>query len=395
VSDAFRRGLALLDLNRPHDALEPLARAVAEDPEDPEAQLTLAGALWETGDAEGTRAAAARGCALDPENPEGPLLLSLACDALGWRGEALTAAREAVRLAPESARCLVVLSSAELAAGHVAAAADAARHAIERAPGYAAAHHQSGMILLRYGHWRDAAEAFEEVLRLDPESASAQNNLALARFQMGDTRGAVAGFERAARTDPQLGIVRDNLEQYGVSPLIIVLYALAVAALVGGVVWTSLRPGAAPVALLAGAVLAFPAIGWLERRVHRLSGPSAARLDDERRRRRYRPWQWRWTRPIALQSWWYARLGPVPRVVIFYGGFAAGFLAIGARLGTLVFLGRGAFALYRIGERGREPRTDAAWSEADADAAMREQWARRDEQAAARERALLRLRRPA
>jgi Flp pilus assembly protein TadD len=389
VSDALQRGLALLDINRPHDALEPLARAVAEDPEDAFAQLALAGALWETGDVEGTWREAARACVLAPEDPEGPILLALACGRLDRRVEALHAAREAVRLAPESVRSLVVLSQAELGVGRVAAAAQAARRATEVAPENPAGHHQCGLVLLHYGYYADAEEAFLKVLELDPGSASAQNNLALARVGRGDRREAIADLERAARNDPTMATVQANLERYGISPIIVLLYALAVAGLVGGVIWTSAAPGVAPVALLLAALCAFPAIGNLERRVTRLSPASAARLDDARRARRFRPWTWQWTRPLAVQAWWFRRLGRGPRVVVWYGMFSAVAVALHLWLLLVLSVGRCAYALSTL----NPPPLEDEWRARDADEAAREAWHERDRETAARERALLGLRR--
>ena len=330
-------------------------------------------------------------CVLAPEDPDGPILLSLACEQLGQKMEALRAAREAVRLAPGSVRCLVTLSQAELAAGHVAAAADAARQAIEAGPENPSAHHQSGMILLRYGHNEDAEEAFLKVLELEPDSASALNNLALARLARGDRREAIAGLERAARTDPTMAAVHSNLERFGISPVVVVLYALAVAGLVGGVIWTSTAPGVLPAALLVCSVLAFPAIGMLERRVTRLSPASAARIGDARRVRRYRPWTMALDAAAGGAGVVVRAPRPRARMLVWYGMRSAVSIAFHLWILLAVSVVRCLYALDRLGTRQAPP--SDAWHEEDADVAMRAAWEQRDREAAARERALVGLRR--
>lgn len=345
AGDAREQGAVLLDLGRPLEALGPLHRAVAEDPEDWYTYNLIAVAHLDLLDHAAALRAASAAVAIEPEREWSHRLRALALGPLGRTLEARDAAAEAVRLAPEVPEGLIVLAGALQAYGDKRGALAAAAHAVRLAPEHAGAARQLGSVLLAQKRWHDAELAFERALALDPESAVAHNNLALARLQLGRRTEAIEDLERSVRADPSLAEARDNIDKFGtrawVETLAGVVYLVFGLGLFSGVMQMAAGALLTGAAVVAVSVLAILAAHRLVDVTRPLSAASAAMIDD--RRRAQRRWYWsratsflpgRWVVFPGLHPW--AGLVAVVAVLVW---FTVAYLPLGLALTVLALPG--------------------------------------------------------
>ena len=322
---AVERAFALLDMQRPREALEHLQPAVAADPDIPELHCLVAIAKLQLGAPRAALEAAERAVAAGAEEEWAHRLRAVALLQLGRKGEARDAALQAARLAPEQATTHVVLASALQATGDEAGAEAAARHAVELDPEDPDTHSTLGQVLFEQDRPRDAIPAYEAALALNPEDADAINNLAVARLRVHDRRGTSQQFEAAAKLDPRHDVARHNILHTGPAGRSFVYrrfsLGLAVLALLVAL-------GDLPSALVILALAAvFEGVRALELR--RLSPPARELLADDRRARRLKPQRWDAAWPTRLRPWWWILLTqlPAPLLLTCNAVFLAGAIA--------------------------------------------------------------------
>ena len=284
------RAAALLEMNRPHEALEQLRLALAQDPEDSRLHcLSVLGEL-EVGDLDRALEAAERAVSCGPEEEWPHRLRAISLLRLDRPSEARAAAFEAARLAPGEAMTYLVLAEALQATGERAGAEDAARHAVELDPDDPDAHTTLGKVFLDQDRPADAVLAYRAALALDAEDADALNNLAVARLRANDRQGTDRQFEAAARLDPRSDVARRNILRTGPAGRTYVYRRFSVlVALLAGVSAFTDRTGAIVLLVLAAGLEVARSVT-----VRRLSPPTQQLVADDRRARRWRPARWAW-----------------------------------------------------------------------------------------------------
>ena len=214
-SDVARRALgegnALLELGRTDEAIARLSAAVASDPEDAEAQCSLALALAQAGRSREALETATVAAALAPESDWPQRLRAIALLQLGRAKEALVPAEDAVRLEPELAECHEVHADALVANKQYDAAIEAAGRAVNLNPEDPGPWETIGSAHLEKKQWFLAVNAYRAALERDPENAMAHNNLGIAYLRNDEPDAARECFERAVRIDPSRQLFRDNL----------------------------------------------------------------------------------------------------------------------------------------------------------------------------------------
>jgi tetratricopeptide (TPR) repeat protein len=184
-ADLIFQGEAHLTRGDSKFAVPLLKKAVLLDPDDPRSQFAYAFALISVGRQPEALAPLQRGVALDPDySSEAWFNLGSLLRGQGDPGAAAGAFRRALKLRPADPGYLVGLSAALAESGQLAKALEAADEAVRVAPRHAEAHFARAAILVRAGRPQDAAEALRATLRIDPSHADAH---ALAK-QLGHSR---------------------------------------------------------------------------------------------------------------------------------------------------------------------------------------------------------------
>ena len=127
-------GVVLLDLGRADEGMGLLSKAIALDPDFPDAHANLARGLNGLGKTEDALAAAERACALDPGLGDGWLQRGLALLTLGRAREALGALREALVAFPDAVELHAAMGRAAQQAGDHPAAATSWRAVLGMQP---------------------------------------------------------------------------------------------------------------------------------------------------------------------------------------------------------------------------------------------------------------------
>jgi Flp pilus assembly protein TadD len=215
--------MILLESNRTREAGALASRAVAAQPEDPQAWIMLAHCFESLEELPRALETASQAIALDPTNPAPHLIASRVLRQSGNSRRAVMAGQEAVNLAPMDAgahanlaTALATLGSQGGLFGHclpreLRLAAEHARHAMALSPTSTAGHFAAGFVAATSRRPRQARLHYRQVLTMNPQSASAINNLALLDRGRGRLARSGAGFARALVADPRLGLARRNV----------------------------------------------------------------------------------------------------------------------------------------------------------------------------------------
>jgi len=198
VADDLNRVDALIDVNRPDEALALVTSVLAAAPDSARAYCLLARCHSMKGDHAAMYRAATDAIRCAPESEWGHRLRSMALRNLGRVEEAVTAAETAVRLAPlvwqphvNLVEALIKFPEPELRRR----AYEAATTAVEIAPMVSSTHVTLGRVYMSIGEWDDASACFGRALALHPEDASAQTNNAILDLH----RGRIAAAGRTLR----------------------------------------------------------------------------------------------------------------------------------------------------------------------------------------------------
>lgn len=218
-----RRADALLDAGRPAEARRHAAAAVAGDPENGGAWLSLSWALSALGEYEEALTAAERVVALWRDDPLGQLQRADALINLGRLDEALDAAREAMRLAPgswrthfELARVTVSIHRREESWEVLGEGRAAARESVRLGPEKADAFRILGMILGEFKEREAARAAFDEAVRLDPNEAGTWHAYGEFEYHADRDRIGAIYYSRALTLDPHRGRTAERLRELAV-----------------------------------------------------------------------------------------------------------------------------------------------------------------------------------
>ena len=286
MSEASRRGEALIELGRAEEALAHLRRAIAEEPGDSRAHCLMAIAYFRLDRPREMleSATAARGA--DPQSEWPHRLRSIALRALGR--DAVPDAVQAARLEPEEPLTHAEVARALQARRDFAGAEAAARYAVSLNPELVQSHAALADVLLGHGRAFEAVGAYRTALELKPDDALLLNNLAVARLRSNDRAGVSEQFEAAMRIDPRAAVARHNLLRTGPARRARVFRRFAIALLVLACV--AVPDGTVfDVGFYLVPALVFEALRWFELR--RLSPATRALVRDDDRARRRRWWR--------------------------------------------------------------------------------------------------------
>lgn len=205
-------GAALLELGKPADAIAPLRRALALDPQLAEAHNNLANALSDTGRPADALAHFARALELAPGKPSTHYNYGSALLELGRPAEAITQQQSALKLRPQFPEAACALGHALVAVGRLAEAIPHYETALKLQPRFASAHFGLANTLLNTGRAADAIPHYEATLRAQPNTAMVHLNLGNALATIGRLPDAITQYETALRLQPDLAQARNNLE---------------------------------------------------------------------------------------------------------------------------------------------------------------------------------------
>lgn len=211
-------GSALLDANRPEEALAAYERARELRPDDAGILAALCHVLTRLDRLEEAATAGAAAVQLDPRAVEARVNYAHVLRNLGRRDAAIEHALAAWRLQPEASD--VRLLAAETLLDRARAAArtgrldDAARDVDEAssiAPELPEVPFLQGNIAIARRDVPSAIAAYQRAVELAPNDANARNNLANALLLAGRAADAIAEYERVLVLKPDDASVRENL----------------------------------------------------------------------------------------------------------------------------------------------------------------------------------------
>ena len=149
--------------------------------------------------------------ALDPKEPSTHYNVGLACAALGRMPEAVARCREAIRINPRFSSAHYELGFALLVLNRLPEALAELAEAVRLAPTLPVAHYEWGVALAKSGRLTDAVDQYQAALRLKPDLIDAECDLGSALYQLDRAPEAVACFQRALQANPGLAAVHFNL----------------------------------------------------------------------------------------------------------------------------------------------------------------------------------------
>jgi len=207
----LRRAEALLEVDRPRDALALLLDALRLEPENHRVLARIAGAHLALDDHRTALKFANEAVRVAPELEWGHRIRSIVLLHLGEKRGAYRAAERAAQLDPENLLVLNQLFSVMRASGMRTEAWNVAHQMVHIGPEVPASHINLGLVHLEYKQFAEAERAFRRALQLEPESWPALNNLGVALQGQGRHQDAVEFFYRAAQSNPSRTLPRNNL----------------------------------------------------------------------------------------------------------------------------------------------------------------------------------------
>jgi tetratricopeptide (TPR) repeat protein len=211
VQAICKRARVLLDLGRPADALDEIRRALAINPNDPEA-LEITGLAFIRLKRHAEALEPLRGAiAGSPWNAHPHYLYAFALRELGRHAEAVNPLESALRLTPEEPVYLRAMAELYADLRNFDEAMAAAARAVEVAPDRAANHVTFGYVASAAGKKPLARAEYEKAVELDPSDAAAWNNLGCLELEAGRLLEARARFRESLRLDPRGERAQRNL----------------------------------------------------------------------------------------------------------------------------------------------------------------------------------------
>jgi Tfp pilus assembly protein PilF/hemolysin-activating ACP:hemolysin acyltransferase len=148
----------------------------------------------------------------DPGDHLAQLSLGIALQGKRRHSEALEPLDRARQARPNDAKPHLHASLSYLALGKAEAALQAANEACQRAPQTAQTHSAVGQALLALNEPARAEAAFATALQFSPRSADLWVRCGAARYRQGATDGAKAAMREALRHAPGHAVAKDNLD---------------------------------------------------------------------------------------------------------------------------------------------------------------------------------------
>jgi tetratricopeptide (TPR) repeat protein len=214
IENDLRRADALIDVNRPQDALRIVSAVIATAPDTFKAYCLAARCHSMAGDHAMMLAAADRAVFHGPNNEWGHRLRSMALRGLGRYEEAVAAATTAVRIAPQVWQPYINLTEALLKFSDPhrrKLAYDAANRAVAIAPNTPSTHVTLGRVYASIGERDAALGCYERALALNPADPTAHTNLAILDLNRGRLRRAGHNLRTVAASNPGVDTYANNV----------------------------------------------------------------------------------------------------------------------------------------------------------------------------------------
>jgi len=197
----YELGLALSDAGRSHEALASLRRAVAINPDMPDAWRAIGDQLSLAGDiagADGAYAEHIRASAHDPR-----LLVAGAAMIEGRIPEAERRLKDHLKAYPTDVPAIRMLAEVAARLGRNKDAAALLNRCLELAPSFAPARNQYAIVLQRLNKYREALEQLGALLKADPRNSAYHNNRAVILSKIGDYQESIDLYERILAVNPR------------------------------------------------------------------------------------------------------------------------------------------------------------------------------------------------
>ena len=204
-------GRAWLSRGRPDRAEEHLRRALAQSPDDVEAQALLGAVLLDGEKTDEGLELAQRAAAGAPDWYFPHLLISGAHASEGKAKLALAAAERAVALEPEEASTHGAVATAHAVAKRWEDSLAAAERGLELDPEDSDCANRRAFALVQLGRGERADFSLGSSLRRDPENPTTHAHLGWAALNAGDSEKAIRHYREALRLDPSSEFARAGL----------------------------------------------------------------------------------------------------------------------------------------------------------------------------------------
>ncbi|HEY1922007.1 MAG TPA: tetratricopeptide repeat protein, partial [Tepidisphaeraceae bacterium] len=208
---AFDQALQLHQAGRFAEAESLYRKALAIDPQQAMAQISLGILLYQTGRLEEAVTASRQGLVLNPKSFEACNTLGITLSALGRHDEALAAYSQSLTIQPNNATVYYNAAASLNRLGKRDQAAAALRRAIGLKPDFAEAMINLGHALVESGQLEEAAAILKKALTISPNSAEALNILGKSQKDLGQIEEARATLQRAISLRPDFAQAQNTL----------------------------------------------------------------------------------------------------------------------------------------------------------------------------------------
>ncbi|MFH1312635.1 MAG: tetratricopeptide repeat protein [Candidatus Eisenbacteria bacterium] len=204
-------GLALLEDDRPDEAVEQFNQALELKPDHVGAHVNLGDALGMLGRTDEAVISLQEALRLDPGNAKAYANLALVLESTNQRAEALKHYERALEIDPDLAEVHSNFGNALSASGRLTEAVSHYRRALNLKPELSAVYFNLGSVLSSQGKLEEAAGSYREGLILEPGDAQGWCDLGVVRGRQGRVDEAIEHFRQALANDPQHASAHYNL----------------------------------------------------------------------------------------------------------------------------------------------------------------------------------------
>jgi len=209
---SFLRAQALLDANRPNEAIQ-LLTSISETTQSPEALGLLAQAYSTTGDGRAAEAALQSGLALAPDSSELWRMRAANQVALKLPVDAHQSALEMLRLAPEDANCHATATRVYLLMGDASTAFRHANLAVSLDPSSEFSWSALCQVQMQLHDLPGARASAQQILSLNPASQSGKFYLGLTQYGANDVVASYETLISAVRENPDEQVIAQLVKE--------------------------------------------------------------------------------------------------------------------------------------------------------------------------------------
>jgi len=211
MNQPLARALLLYEHSRYKEADQELRRALAEQPQDPQAHALLGHCLVKQERLDEAQAEAEQAITLAPDWPQAHYCRSVVLEHRQRFADSEASAREAVRLDPADADNYARLAATLYNQAKWQSSLEAAEQGLAYDAEHAACGNLRTMALTKLGRKREAIATVDQSLARDPDDAYAHANKGWALLHQREPRQALEHFREALRLDPTLEYAKQGM----------------------------------------------------------------------------------------------------------------------------------------------------------------------------------------